>query len=304
MVPFNYATGNAPTHSIIDITEEEIEEKESIQGSLPSESTHSTTTTKPYPDFPFGSPDGFNINEESNWILLCKRKLKVHIRPTVNCIYYGLNDNAYGQEREEKLIRHRLREGSRLIQQSISQFTQQNKRFFIDLKKKTTIRVGRMDTVNHQIYETYLPPLTMDRMAANSNVAISALLDEWDGSVPSSEPLDLSTFPLYFAAARKWFDDARTYLLTEHLWIPLLSLTEMVQNMSSLFIYSISCTYQQLEPQWTFLIAVHWKLWKFHILNLQNVNCNVYRSRVMQPRGSFTADLSIYNVNTESISIC
>merc|ERR1711879_341371 len=110
----------------------------------------------------------------------------------------------------------------------------QNQRFFVDLKKKTTIRVGRMDTVNHDIYRQYLPPLTVQRMAANANAAISLLLDQWDGAVfyPSDSgsvsSSSTNSFAVYFEAARMWFDEARTYTLTEQCWIPLLSLTDMI----------------------------------------------------------------------------
>ena len=83
-----------------------------------------------------------------------------------------------------------------------------------------------MDTVNNEIYSQYLPPLTVQRIAANSSIAISGLLDRWNGRI--SDDVDVKSFPLYFEGARKWFDESRTYQLTLHCWIPLLSLTEMV----------------------------------------------------------------------------
>ena len=144
----------------------------------------------------------------SNWIPVARLKLK---------------------EREMKLMAIRLGICQNIIRQSIAQFTDENTRYFIDLKQKTTIRVDRMGRVNGEMFEQHLHSAALDSVMDGCGDSLSNMLNEWNGvrRLNLMQEEDMS-FRKYFGICKNWFDQIKLERIAFDFWVPLFDLVDDV----------------------------------------------------------------------------
>merc|ERR1719229_13501 len=136
------------------------------------------------------------------WVAPCRLKLK---------------------KRELELIRNRQSAFYRILEHSMDLFRRQNHRYFIELRRMTTVRVQRMDQINHHSVSLYFDDKFLSNVTASCSAAFTVMLDRWNGVTKSrkfsaNEPVD---FHDYYKTAKNWFDQRKVDLLTDLYWIPL-----------------------------------------------------------------------------------
>jgi len=131
-------------------------------------------------------------------------------------------------EREIKLTTIRLGICRNVILQSVTMFTEANKRYFIDLKQKTTIYVDRMGRVNREMADQYLSSVALDRIKDKCAEMLKQTLSEWKGVRRNSqkENEEEATFRRYFGFCKNWFDQVKLEQMTFDFWIPIFDLID------------------------------------------------------------------------------
>jgi len=127
------------------------------------------------------------------------------------------------KERELKLILDRQTECFRIIEHSMEQFARQNQQYFIERRGITTVRVQRMDRVNHEAVPQYLNSEFLLDLINSCSAAISRLLNGWSGVSKSKKfkKQQVVHFNEYFKTAKNWFDQSKVNLLSDLYWTPL-----------------------------------------------------------------------------------
>ena len=134
------------------------------------------------------------------------------------------------QQRELQLILQRQRECCQIIKRSMLQFARQNQKYFIELRGITTVRVQRMDRVNHEAVSKYFNSAFLHKLTESCSTSFSGLLDKWKGVTKSRKfkSNDDVHFKRYFQTAKNWFDHSKVDLLSDLYWMPLFTAIDRV----------------------------------------------------------------------------
>ena len=169
----------------------------------------------------------------TRWIPLCRSKLKVRMN-SVSFTHYlqttVLSLSYDAKEREITLHQKRLRKCTEIINQSIDQFTRQNIKCFIELHGECSIRVQRMDRINHEMMQHFLSDEFIEKTITSCSAALAETLQRWKGVLKSKKfsAADDVEFYDYFTIAKNWMDQRKVKMMTEVFWIPLFAVIEQV----------------------------------------------------------------------------
>ena len=171
----------------------------------------------------------------AQWIPLCRAKLKVCIKSRdiwwwLILVIYTIMSICCGQEREMELIQNRQTACFRIIEHSMEQFGRQNQKCFMEQHGITTVRVQRMDQVNHEQVAHHLGPTFWRHQLESCSVAIYGSLNHWSGVSKSRKfkKIDTIHFNEYFKTAKNWFDQRKVELLSDLYWTPLFTAIDQV----------------------------------------------------------------------------
>jgi len=141
--------------------------------------------------------------EYQNWTPLVKTKIK---------------------KREMQLMARRMIAFREILNSSIQQFSLQNRRYFVEQRGKTTIRVDRMERANLRMSNEWFDDDKLRRVLSECGQQIDITLRNWRG-VRNSQKIRECTvsFRTYFNIAKNWFDQIKSNEMTIHFWIPILS---------------------------------------------------------------------------------
>ena len=128
------------------------------------------------------------------------------------------------------LYQKRLQKCMEVIHQSMDQFTRQNIECFIELHSESSIRVQRMDKINHEMKQHFLSDKFIEKMTTSYSAALAEALKKWNGVWRSEKvsAADDIQFNDYFKIAKNWMDQQKVKMLTEVFWIPLFAVIEQV----------------------------------------------------------------------------
>eukprot|EP01084_Bolivina_argentea_P233761 393641_1 len=140
----------------------------------------------------------------SNWISIAKRKLR---------------------ERELSLLISRSKICNKIIISSINHFSASNKERFKKHKDSVHIELDRMNNENISIYTKQVQnklTATNSAIMCKCDQEITNYLTKWNGIQRATETFH--TFPHYFKQSKKWWDQRKIGLLSNHFWLQMFSL--------------------------------------------------------------------------------
>merc|ERR1719242_725703 len=110
---------------------------------------------------------------------------------------------------------------------SVAEFTEANKRYFIDLKHQTTIQVSRMGRVNREMTDLCLNAAALDRVKKECSDSLKKTLSEWTGVRRANHKEgDDITFRKYFGFCKNWFDQIKLHYMAFDFWVPIFDLVD------------------------------------------------------------------------------
>ena len=118
----------------------------------------------------------------------------------------------------------------RIVADSLSEFSEENKAYFFDFRKKRTIRVANMDKANRRVYADRFSPQQTRRLLDECTQHIHRTLAQWDGVKTSKRcKKKLSSFRDYFTRSKNWFDQTKVAIMVLHFWTPLIDTIHQVE---------------------------------------------------------------------------
>jgi len=159
------------------------------------------------------TPDKGHKRDASQWIPLCRQKLK---------------------ERERMLTESRLIECCRIINVSIQQFADQNNHFLmvnqVNLQHDRWLNVDRMVRINREMMSHFLSDDVIHKLTTSYYGEIHQSLNQWDGVRRSTKFRNQQSVEMesYFKIAKNWFDQHKIELLSLLFWSPLFNALDQI----------------------------------------------------------------------------